>query len=79
MPRPGIDRPTLYRVAIKAGLYSKAVQVYHKPITSTYSPSIFRFVRESQFEQPLNTRPTSLSGYQANQMGLVTLGIRCNR
>ena len=26
------DRPTLYRVAIKAGLYRKAVQVYHIPI-----------------------------------------------
>ena len=26
------DRPTLYRVAIKAGLYRKAVQMYHIPI-----------------------------------------------
>ena len=26
------DRLTLYRVAIKAGLYRKAVQVYHIPI-----------------------------------------------
>ena len=26
------DRPTLYHVAIKAGLYRKAVQVYHIPI-----------------------------------------------
>ena len=73
------DRPTLYRVAIKAGLYRKAVQVYHIPITTTYSPSIFRFVRESQFEQQLSTRPPSLVGHQAHQMGLFTLGARCNR
>ena len=67
MPWPGIepgplsDRPALYHVTIKASLYRKAVQIYHIPITTTYSLSIFRFVRESQFEQPLNTRPTSLS------------------
>ena len=59
------DKPTLYHVALKAGLNRKAVQVYHIPITTTYSPSSFRFVRDSQFEQPLNTRPTSLSGHQA--------------
>ena len=29
------DRPTLYRVAITAGLYRKAVQVYHIAITTT--------------------------------------------
>ena len=80
MPQPGIepgpsgDRPTLYHVAINAGLYRKAVQVYHISITTTYSPSILRFVRESQFEQPLNTRPPSLLGYQAHQMGLFRLG-----
>ena len=73
------DRRTLYRVAIKAGLYCKAVQVYHIPITTTYSPSIFRFVRESQIEQSLNSRPPSLLGHQAHQMGLFTLGARCNR
>ena len=28
------DRPTLYHVAIKAGLYRKAVQVHHIPITT---------------------------------------------
>ena len=72
-------RPTLYRIAIKAGLYRKAVQVYHIPITTTYSPSILRFAHESQFEQPLNTRPPSLLGHQARQMGLFTLGARCNR
>ena len=26
------DRPTLYHVAVKAGLYRKVVQVYHTPI-----------------------------------------------
>ena len=37
MPRPGIepgrlrDKPTLYRVAIKAGLYRKAVQACQIP------------------------------------------------
>ena len=71
--------PKLYHVAIKAGLYRKAVQVYHIPITTTYSPSILRFVHESQFEQPLNTRPPSLLDHQALQMGLFTLGARCNR
>ena len=72
------DRPTLYHVAIKAGLYRKAVQVYHIPITTTYF-SFFLFVRESQFEQPLNPRPPSLLGLQAHQMGLFMLGVRCNR
>ena len=32
------DRPTLYRVAIKAGLYRKAVQVYHIPIPGDILP-----------------------------------------
>ena len=73
------DRPTLYHVAIKAGLYRKAVQVNHIPITTTYSPSILRFVCECQFEQPLNIRPPSISGHQAHQTGLLTLGARCNR
>ena len=73
------DRRTRYRVAIKAGLYCKAVQVYHIPITTTYSPSILRFVHESLFEQPLNIRPPSLLDHQAHQMGLFTLGARCNR
>ena len=39
--------PTLYHVAIKAGLYRKTVQVYHIPITTIYSPTIFSFVRKS--------------------------------
>ena len=73
------DRLTLYHVAIKAGLYRMAVQVYHIHITTTYSPSSFRFVRKSQFEQPLKTRPPSLLGHQAHQMGLFTLGAKCNR
>ena len=30
--------PTLYRVAIKAGLYRKAVQVYHIPIPGDILP-----------------------------------------
>ena len=30
--------PTLYHVAIKAGLYRKAVQVYHIPIPSDIPP-----------------------------------------
>ena len=46
---------------------------------TTYYPSSFRFVRESPFEQPLNTRPTSLSGHQTHQMGLFTLSARCYR
>ena len=71
--------PTLYHVTIKAGLYRKAVQVYHTPITTTYSPSILRLVHESLFEQPLNIRPPSLLDYQAHQMGLFTLGAWCNR
>ena len=32
------DRPTLYRVAIKADLYRKAVQVYHIPIPGDILP-----------------------------------------
>ena len=32
------DRLTLYRVAIKAGLYRKAVQVYHIPIPGDILP-----------------------------------------
>ena len=32
------DKPILYRVAIKAGLYRKAVQVYHIPIPSDNLP-----------------------------------------
>ena len=36
------DMRTLgYRVAIKAGFYCKAVQVYHIPITTTYTSSSF--------------------------------------
>ena len=73
------DRPTLYHVALKAGLYRKAVQVYHIPITTTYYLFIYRFVCESQIEQPLNTKPPSLLGHQAHQIGLFTLGARCNR
>ena len=81
---PGLPRDRrgylpLYHVAIKAGLYCKAVQVYHIPMTTTYSPSVLRFVHESLFEQPLNIRPPSLLGHQARQMGLFTLGARCNR
>ena len=66
-------------VSIKASLYRKAVQVYHIPIITTYSPSVFGFVRGSPFEQPLNTRPPSLPGHQAHQTGLCALGARCNR
>ena len=44
--------PTLYRVAIKAGLYRKAVQVCYILNTTTYSALHFRFVSESQFELP---------------------------
>ena len=40
------DRPALYRVAIKAGLYRKAVQVYHIPIPGEFSPSKLKFVPE---------------------------------
>ena len=68
------NRPTLYRVAIKAYLHRKAIQLNHIPITTTYSPSIFRFARISLFEQPLNIRPPSLPGHQAHQTGLFTLG-----
>ena len=32
------DRPTLYRVAIKAGLYRKAVQVCYIPIPGDILP-----------------------------------------
>ena len=33
-----IQSPTLYHVAIKAGLYCKAVQVYHIPIPGDILP-----------------------------------------
>ena len=51
-PQPSAQNSTLYRVAIKAGLYRKAVKVCYIHNTTTYSPSIFRFVPESQFELP---------------------------
>ena len=35
------DRPTLYHVPIKAGLYCKAVQVYHIPIPGDILPLQF--------------------------------------
>ena len=38
--------PTLYHVAIKAGLYCTAVQVYHIPIPVAFSPSKLKFVPE---------------------------------
>ena len=38
---PPHKSPILYRVAIKAGLYRKAVQVFIIPNTTTYSSSIF--------------------------------------
>ena len=40
------DRPTLYRVAIKAGLYRKAVQVCYIPIPGDILPSKLKFVPE---------------------------------
>ena len=51
LPRLRIEPATLH-VAIKAGLYHKAVQVCIIPSPTTYSPSIFRFVLDSQFELP---------------------------
>ena len=38
--------PTFYHVAIKAGLYCKAVQVYHIPIPVAFSPSKLKFAPE---------------------------------
>ena len=38
--------PTLYHVAIKAGLYHTAVQVCYIPIPVDILPSILKFVRE---------------------------------
>ena len=70
------DRRTLYRVAIKAGLYRKAVQVYHIPITTTYSPP---FLDSSANLKLSNHSIPSLLGHQAHQIGLFTLGARCNR
>ena len=74
-------RPTCYSIAMKAGLYYKAVQVhvYHIPITTTYYSSSFRFVPNSQFEQPLNTRLPSLLGHQAHQMELFTISSKWYR
>ena len=68
---------TLYRVAIKADLYHKPVQVYHIASTAFYLRSSFRFELEPPFEQPLNTRLPSLSCHQANQTGLFSLSARC--
>ena len=38
--------PTLYHVAIKAGLYRKAVKVYHIPIPGDILPLHLKFVPE---------------------------------
>ena len=44
--------------------------------TTTYSPSIFRFVPESQCEQPLSIGPPRLLGHQACQTRLSMLSTR---
>ena len=56
--------------------------MYHIPISYRYyifpAPP-FQIRPDSQFEQPLNTRPTNLSVHQAHQTELFTLGAKCNR
>ena len=74
---PPHKNPTLYRVAIKAGLYRKAVQVCYIPIPCDIlplhiqiRPRIFTGVRES-----LEMRLKEVSC----TCGLFTLGAKCNR
>ena len=68
---------TLYRVAIKAGLYRKAVQVYIIPNIATYSPSILDSFPESQLDI---LRIYFLHGCApSHRMGYFTLVARCNR
>ena len=64
-PDPAEDRthdpphknPTLYRVAIKAGLYRKAVQVFIYTYPVTFSPSTLKFVHEFPgVREPLEMR-----------------------
>ena len=85
MPRPGIGPgPSAWQATTLPRRYkSRLVPQSSTSVSFTYHyyifPSPFRFVRGSQFEQPRNTRPPSLSGHQAHQMGLFMLGARCNR
>ena len=58
----------------KSWLVPQGIQVYHIPITTTYSPSIFL-----DSSANLNLSTHSVSGHQAHQTGLFTLGARCNR
>ena len=71
-------RPASYHVAIKAGLHHKAVQVcLITPNITTYPPSIFRFVPESQFE--LRRTYTRHGCAPSPSDGLFTLGAKCDR
>ena len=45
-PGRWINRQTLYHVAVKAGFYRKAVEVYHIPSPVTFSPAKLNFVPE---------------------------------
>ena len=74
---PPHKNPTLYRVALKAGLYRKAVQMCYIPIPCDILPlhieirlQIFTGVRES-----LEMRLKEVSC----TCGLFTLGAKCNR
>ena len=68
--------PTLYHVAIKAGLYRKAVQVYHIPIPGDILPLQIEIC-------PWISRSPRITWNETRSFmhtcGLFTVGAKCNR
>ena len=69
--------PTLYRVAIKAGLYRKAVQVYHIPIPCDILPLQIEIRPWISWESENHVKWYSRSFMHT--CGLFRLGAKCNR
>ena len=72
------DRLTLYLVAIKAGLYRKAVQVYHIPIPGDILPLQIE-IRPWISRSPRITWNETQGVFFMHTCGLFTLGAKCNR
>ena len=67
------DRPTLYRVAIKAGLYRKAVQVCYIPIPGDILPL------QIEIHPWISRSPRITWRSFMHICGLFTVGAKCNR
>ena len=76
-PRPSAQKSNTLPRRYKSRLVPQGSTNIHIPNTTTYFPSIFRFVLESQFELPRTYTRHGCAPRPSD--GLFTLGAKCNR